>query len=146
MLIRFFRLLLTFHRFRLKRISHIVDSLLQMQESEIARSRDRSQKAKNKRQSTKNVKMKNVEMLNRREQAFQDSTAREFFRFERVEMKMTTKHDEIIDSKIEHAVHRADSVSDRRRRRERKRERERERRERRRRKRKRRDREQAVSK
>ncbi len=128
MFIRFFRLLLTFHRFKFERISHIVDSLLHVQESEIARSRDRSQKAENRRQSknAKNVKMKNVEMLNKREHAFQDSTARKFFRFERVEIKMTTRHDEMIDSKIKHVVHRADLISDRRRRRERKRERERE--------------------
>jgi hypothetical protein len=116
-----------------------------MQESEIARPRDRSQRTENRRQqpkNAKNVKMKNVEMLNRREQAFQDSTARESSRFERVEMKMTTRHDEMIDSKIEHAVHRADSASDRERERERKRkEREREERER-----GRRDRGQAVSK
>ncbi len=145
MLIRLFRLLLTFHRFRFGRISHIVDSLLHVQESEIARSRDRSQRAENRRQSknAKNVTMKNVEMLNRREQAFQDSTARELFRFERVEMKMTTRHDEMIDSKIEHAVHRADSVSGRGRDRGRGRER---RRRRKKRGRERRDREQAVSK
>jgi hypothetical protein len=86
-----------------------------MQESEIARSRDRSQKAENRKQSknAKNVKMKNVEMLNRRKQAFQDSKTRESSRFERVEMKMTIRHDEMIDSKIKHAVHRADSASDR---------------------------------
>jgi hypothetical protein len=91
-------------------MSHIVDFLLHVQESEIARFRDRSQKAENRRQlkNAKNVKMKNVEMLNKRKQAFQDSTAREFSRFERVEMKMTTRHDEMIDLKIEHAVHRAD--------------------------------------
>jgi hypothetical protein len=113
-----------------------------MQESEIARSRDRSQKAENRRQSknAKNVKMKNVEMLNKRKQAFQDLTARGFSRFERVEMKMTIRHDEMIDSKIEHAVHRADSASGRERRRERERERKRKERER-----ERRDREQAVS-
>jgi hypothetical protein len=141
--IRFFRLLLTFNRFKFARISHIVDSLLHVQESEIARSRDCSRRAKNRRQSknAKNIKMTNVEILNKKEQAFQDSTAREFSRFERVEIKMTIKHDEMIDSKIEHAIHRVDSVSDRERDRERRR-----RREQRERKRRRRDREQAVSK
>ncbi len=142
-------MLLTFYDFRFERISNIIDPLLHVQESEIARSRDRSQRAENRRRlkNAKNVniemKMKNVEMkmLNRREQAFQDSTTRESSRFERVEMKMTTIHDEMIDSKIAHAVHRADSVSDRERRRGRKRERER-----RRRRRERRDRGQVVSK
>ncbi len=132
-----------------------------MQESEIARSRDHSQDAENKRRQLKNaknvnikmknvkMKMKNVEMFNRREQAFQDSTARELSQFERVEMKMTTIHDEMIDSEIEHAVHRADSVSDRKRGRERERRRERKRRREQRERRERREqreREQAVSK
>ncbi len=98
-----------------------------MQESEIAKSRDRFQKAENRKQSknAKNVKMKNVEMFNKKKQAFQDSTTRKFFQFERVEMKMMIKHDEMINSKIKHAIHRADSISDRRRKRRRKRKRER---------------------
>jgi hypothetical protein len=72
-------MLLTFHEFRFERISSIIDSLLHVQESEIARSRDRSQKAENRRRlkNAKNMniemKMKNVKMkmLNKKEQAFQ---------------------------------------------------------------------------
>jgi hypothetical protein len=88
-----------------------------MQESKTARSRDRSQKVENRRQSNnaKNVKMKNVEMFNKREQVFQDSTAQEFSRFKRVEMKMTTMHNEMIDSKIKHAVYRVNSALNRKR-------------------------------
>ncbi len=113
-----------------------------MQESEIARSRERSQKAKNKRQvKNENVKMKN-EMINRRKQAFQDFITRESSQFERVQMKMTTIHDEMMNSNAALVVHRADSVSSRKRRRGRRRERSRERE----RRRERRDREQAVSK
>ncbi len=94
-----------------------------MQDSEIARSRERSQKAKNRRQvKNENVKMKN-EMLNKRKQAFQDFTTRESSHFERVQIKMTTIHDEMINSNAALAVHRADSVSDRERRRDREQER-----------------------
>ncbi len=104
-----------------------------MQESEIARSRDRSSKVENRR-SVKNAKTMNInenaknvrnEMLNRRKQAFQDFTTRESSQFERVEVEMTTIHDEIMNSKTALAVHRADSASGRRRGRERDRERER---------------------
>jgi hypothetical protein len=100
-----------------------------MQESEIARSRERSQRAKNKRQvknAKKNENVKN-EMLNRRKQAFQDFTTRESSQFKRVEMKMTAIHDEMMNSKTAFAVHQVHSVSERERDRERERERERER-------------------
>jgi hypothetical protein len=84
-----------------------------------------------------------LKCLIKENKAVQDSTASEFSRFERVEMKMTIKHDEMINLKIEHAVYRTDSVSDKRRDKEREQER---RRERRRREQERRDRRQAVSK
>ncbi len=112
-----------------------------MQESEIARSRERSQRAKNRRQvKNENVKMKN-QVINRRKQAFQDFTTRESSQFERVQMKMTTIHDEMMNSNAALAVHRADSAPGRKRRRDRRRERSRGRK----RGRERRDRGQAVS-
>ncbi len=81
-----------------------------MQESEIARPRERSQRAENRRQvKNENVKMKN-EMINRRKQAFQDFTTRESSQFERVQMKMAAIHDEMMNSNAALAVHRADSA------------------------------------
>jgi hypothetical protein len=85
--------------------------------------------------------MKN-EMFNKRKQTFQDFTTRESSQFERVQIKMTTIHDEMMNSNAALAVHRADLVSSRERRRDRERERSRERE----RERERRDRRQAVSK
>jgi hypothetical protein len=90
-----------------------------MQESEIARSRKRSQKTENRRQvknaKTMNMRNENVknEMLNKKEQAFQDFTTEESSQIERVEMKMTTIHDEMMNSKTAFAVHRVDLVSER---------------------------------
>jgi hypothetical protein len=82
------------------------------------------------------------EVLTAKERAFENSTLRQFSRFERVLIETITS-DEMMNTKTTFAVHRADSVSDRRR----ERERERERRERRRRReRERRKREQAISK
>ncbi len=138
--------------FRFERTSSTVDSLLFVQESEIARSRDRSQNAKNRRQEMKQeMKMMNhidtQMMMNytdtqmnvnevsstAKKRTFENSTLRQFSRFERVLIKTITS-DEMLNMKTTFAVHRADSVSDRKRRRERRRERkkrERERRERR---------------
>ncbi len=56
-----------------------------------------------------------------KERAFENSTLRQFSRFECVQMK-TTLSNEMIDSKTARAVHRVDSASDRERNRERKRE------------------------
>ncbi len=92
-----------------------------MQESEIARSRERSQKAKNRKRlkNAKNMnikmKMKNVEikMLNKKKQAFQDSTTRELSQFERVLIKTITSDE--MNTKTTLAVHRADSVLNRKR-------------------------------
>jgi uncharacterized membrane-anchored protein YhcB (DUF1043 family) len=98
-----------------------------MQKSEIAKSRERFQKAKNRKQMKNAKKNENVKnkMLNKKKQVFQDFTTRESSQFERVEMKMTAIHDEMMNSKTALAVHRVDSVSERRRNRERKKERKR---------------------
>jgi hypothetical protein len=123
-----------------------------MQESEIAKSRDRSSRIENRRlvknvktininKNAKNVKNEN-EMLNKKKQAFQNSTTKEFSQFKRVEIEMTIIHENTMNSKTTLVVHRADSVSNRRRDRKRdkrrKRSRNRERRNR--------EREQAMSK
>ncbi len=149
-------MLLTFRfiAFRFERISSTVDSLLFVQESEIARPRDRFQNAENRRQEMKmmsfntDTQMKNTQMKNTqmkkisataKERAFENSTLRQFSQFERVLIETTTSNE--MNTKTALTVHRADSVSDRKRDRKREREREREERER-----ERRDREQAVSK
>ncbi len=146
--------------FRFERISSTVDSLLFVQESEIARPRDRSQSAENRRQEMKmnhtdtqmknhtdtqrkkvidtQMKMKKVSAT-ARERAFENSTLRQLSRFERVLIETTTS-DEMMNTKTALAVHRADLASGRGRRRGR----EREKRERRK-GRERREREQAVS-
>ncbi len=127
-----------------------------MQESEIARSRDRSQNAENRRQEMKmmnhiDTQMKKIidtqinvkEVISTaKERAFENSTLRLLSRFERVLIETITS-DEMMNMKTTLAVHRANSVSDRKRRR--RRERERKRREKRE-ERERREREQAVSK
>jgi uncharacterized membrane protein YdbT with pleckstrin-like domain len=74
------------------------------------RSRGRSQETKNRRDE-------------RREQAFENFIARQLFQFEHVKMK-TALNDQDISLKMQRAVHRADSASDRDRERERERERE----------------------
>jgi hypothetical protein len=140
--------------FKFERILSTVDSLLFVQESEIARSRDRSQSAKNRRQEMKmtnhiDTQMKKIidtqmnvkEVSTAKERAFENSTLRQLSRFERVLIETITS-DEIMNPKTTLAVHRANSVSDRERERERRRKRRRKRRE----KRKRRERRQAVSK
>jgi hypothetical protein len=85
-----------------------------MQESEIARSRERSQNAENRRSlknATKNhIDMKVKKVTTARKQAFNNSTLRQFSQFERVQMK-TTMSDEMMKSKTVLAVHRADSAS-----------------------------------
>jgi hypothetical protein len=149
--------------FRFERILSTVDFLLFVQESEIARSRDRSQNAKNRRREIKmmnhtdtqmkkvidmQMKMKKVSAI-ARERAFENSTLRQFSRFERVLIKTTTSDKMMMNTKTTLAVHRADSASDRgrrqrRRRKEREEREERKRREKRRRRR--REREQPVSK
>jgi hypothetical protein len=90
----------------------VVNSLLLIQESMIARSRNRSQDAKN---------------ITRRQAAFEAFINREFSRFEHVKAKTIVLHNENVATKVENVIHRADSVSDRNRKRKRDRERDRER-------------------
>ncbi len=82
----------------------VVNSLFLIEESLIARSRDRSQNAKN---------------INRRQAVFETSINREFFQFERVKMKTALNNQQEMTSKIKNVIHRADSVSKRERERER---------------------------
>ncbi len=106
----------------------IIDSLLNIQDSNIIRSRDRSSETKNRRRKNlhTDTKVENV-VITAREQAFENFTLRESSQIERVQMKMITIHDEAMNSKTELAVHRVNSVSDRERERERDRERDRDR-------------------
>jgi hypothetical protein len=90
-----------------------INSLLEVQNSEVKRSRDRSQKAKNRREK-------------RREQAFENFIARQFSQFEHVKMK-TALNDQDVLLKMQRAVNQTDSASDRDRERDRERERARER-------------------
>ncbi len=90
----------------------VVNSLLLVEESLIARSRDRSQDAKN---------------INRRQTAFETSINRESSQFERVKMKIALNNQKEMTSKIENVIHRADSAFERERERERKQARARER-------------------
>jgi hypothetical protein len=94
----------------------IVNSLLQIEESMTARSRDRSSNAKNRR-NQKTIK---------RQQDFETFINREFSRFEYVKAKTIVLHKEDVASKITNVLRRADSASERERERRRKRERERE--------------------
>ncbi len=89
----------------------VVNSFLLVEISLIARTRNRSQDAKN---------------IHKRQAVFETSTNREFSKFAHVKAKTTIFHDKIISSKIQNILHRADSALKRERRRERKRERERE--------------------
>jgi hypothetical protein len=90
----------------------VVNSLLLIQESMIARSRNRSQNAKN---------------IIKRQAAFEVFINREFSRFEHVKAKTIVLHNENVAMKIENVIHRADSASDRDRERKRDRERDRKR-------------------
>ncbi len=136
----------------------ILNFLFIIQEFEMIRSRDRSSKAKNRRRTTKNVKMKHhidtkmmkmnhhidtkvkMKKIIAKKQTFENSTLRAFSQFKRVQIEMIFIHDEMMNSTAKLVVHRADSASNRKRRRDRKRERSRERR------RKRRERKQTISK
>jgi hypothetical protein len=93
-----------FNRFERSRSSQeiVINSLLLVQESKIVRTRDKS-----------------VRALNRRQEAFDIFIARKLSQFERLAMK----EDDNVSQKIERAVHRANSISDRDRGRERSRER-----------------------
>jgi hypothetical protein len=101
-----------------------------VQESEVARSRDRSQSAENRRQEMKmkmkmmnyiDTQMKKIidtqmtvkEVSTARERAFENSTLRQFSRFERVLIETITSDE--MNTKTALAVHRADSASGRRR-------------------------------
>jgi hypothetical protein len=86
----------------------------------VIQSRDRSQDATNKKAENRDE----IE-ITRRQQIFENFIARESSQFEHVMMK--TLNNEKIESKIERAINRVDSVSDRGRERERERERARER-------------------
>ncbi len=128
-----------------------------MQEPEIARPRDRSQSAENRRQEMKimnhtDTQMKKIidtqmnvkEVVSTaRERAFENSTLRQSSRFERVLIETTTS-DEMMNMKTTLAVYRANPASGRKRGRRRERERERKGRGRRK-ERERRERRQAVS-
>ena len=48
---------------------------------------------------------------NKKTQTFQIFINKNFFRFEHVKIKMTMKHNEMIDSEIKNAIHRTNSVS-----------------------------------
>jgi hypothetical protein len=76
-----------------------------MQESEIARSRDRSQKAENRKQSKNHTDMKMKKVISiAKEQTFNNSTLSQLSQFERVQMK-TTMSDKMMNSKTVLAVH-----------------------------------------
>ncbi len=123
----------------------VVNSLLLIEESLIARTRDRFQDAKNIREKENAIQERNEnrEMINKRIREFEASIHRESSNFEKMKAEMTILHNEDVASKIQNVLHRADSAFGR----ERERERERERgRKRRREGRRRRDREQAASK
>ncbi len=81
---------------KFERILSSSNLLLQVQEFEITRTRDRSQNAEN-----------------RREQIFEFFIARESSQFERVEMKTAIFNNEEISAKIKRVIHRVDLVSDR---------------------------------
>jgi hypothetical protein len=111
-----------------------------MQESEIARSRDRFQKAENKEQSKNHIDMKMKKVIwIAKDQTFNNLTLLQFSQFERVQMK-TTMSNKMMNSKTVLAVHRVDSASGRRRKRDKRWKRSREQEQ------KRREREQSVSK
>ncbi len=95
----------------------VVNSLLLVEESLIARTRDRSQDAKNIRE--KNAIQERNEMINRRTREFEASIHRESSNFERVKAEMTILHNEDVASKIQNVLHRADSALERERERER---------------------------
>jgi hypothetical protein len=105
---------------RLERISFfridVVNSLLQIEESVTARSRDRSSNAKNRRN----------QKTTKKQQDFETSINRELSRFEHVKAKTTVFHNEDVASKITNVLRRADSASERERERRRERKRERE--------------------
>jgi hypothetical protein len=125
----------------------VVNSLLLVEESLIARTRDHSQDAKNirKRENAIQEKNENREMIIKKTREFEAFIHRKSSNFERMKTEMTILHNEDVTSKIQNVLHRADSAFERERERERKRERERER-ERAQRERSRRDREQTTSK
>ncbi len=81
-----------FHR----NLSSFIESHLSVQEFIIVQSRDRSQDAKN-----------------RRKQTFEISTNKLSSTFERIEMKMTTIHEENVVSRIQEVVHRANLTFER---------------------------------
>ncbi len=101
---------LTLDRFErtLSSRNDVVNSLLLIEESLIARTRDRSQDAKN---------------INRRQAAFETFINREFSQFERVKMKIALNNQKEMTSKIQNVIHHADSASGRERGRKRERER-----------------------
>ncbi len=88
-----------------------------MKKSLIARTRERSQDAKN-------IKDRNRVKI-RKTRNFKTSTLRESSNFERMKAEMIVLHDENVASKIQNVLHRVDSALERERERERKRERER---------------------
>jgi hypothetical protein len=82
----------------------VVNSFLLIEESLIARSRDRFQNAKN---------------INKRRTAFETFINREFFQFERVKMKIALNNQKEMTSKIKNVIHQADFAFERERKRER---------------------------
>jgi hypothetical protein len=117
------------NRFERSSFSHVdvVNSLLLVEESLIARTRDRSQDAKNIREKRIAIQEENErrKMINRRTREIEAFTHRESSNFERVKAEMTIIHNEDVASKIQNVLHRADSASRRERERERERARER---------------------
>ncbi len=92
----------------------------------IARTRDRSQDAKNIRERNAiQERNENREMINKRTREFEASIHRESSNFERMKAEMTIIYNEDVASKIQNVLHRADSAPERERGRGRERERER---------------------
>ncbi len=91
----------------------IIDSLFNIQNSKMIKSRDRSSRAKNRRQKRNLHIDTKVKTVIARKRAFKNSTLRQLSQFERLQIKATMSN--AMNSKTTLVVHRADSVSDRKR-------------------------------